>query len=201
MPDLYETLGIPRNASDKEIKKAFRKKAAKMHPDRNPNDPEANEKFQVVTLAYEVLSDLDKRARYDKTGETDPKIDPIKAAAIGKIGSLYAKALIKHNLKEKNYLKLITSLLQLELAKIDFDYTDSVKDMEQLENHLGKFVSDSEDNIFDNIINHQIEGIKQYQQELETSKKIIQKALILLEIYRFTGMEEIMVTQPVWIPI
>jgi molecular chaperone DnaJ len=66
--DYYEILGVSKNASAEEIKKAYRKVAMKFHPDRNPGDKEAEEKFKEAAEAYEVLSDVDKRARYDRYG-------------------------------------------------------------------------------------------------------------------------------------
>lgn len=66
--DYYEVLGINKSADDKEIKKAFRKKAMEFHPDRNPDDKVAEDKFKEVNEAYEHLSDPDKRAAYDKFG-------------------------------------------------------------------------------------------------------------------------------------
>ena len=66
--DYYDILGVSQDASDKEIKKAYRKKAMQYHPDRNPDDPEAEQKFKQASEAYDVLSDEQKRQRYDRYG-------------------------------------------------------------------------------------------------------------------------------------
>ena len=66
--DYYEVLGVERNANADEIKKAYRKAAIKYHPDKNPGDKEAEEKFKEAAEAYDVLSNPDKRARYDQFG-------------------------------------------------------------------------------------------------------------------------------------
>jgi curved DNA-binding protein len=67
--DYYQILGLDKKASDKDIKNAYRKLARKYHPDLNPNDAEANKKFQQLNEANEVLSDPEKRKKYDKYGE------------------------------------------------------------------------------------------------------------------------------------
>lgn len=72
--DYYEVMGVPKNATDEEIKKAYRKLAKKYHPDLNPGDKTAEAKFKEVNEAYEVLSDKDKKARYDQFGHAG--VDP-----------------------------------------------------------------------------------------------------------------------------
>ncbi len=66
--DYYDILGVDRDASEKDIKNAYRKKAMQYHPDRNPDDPEAEARFKEAAEAYEVLSDEKKRRRYDRFG-------------------------------------------------------------------------------------------------------------------------------------
>jgi len=70
--DYYEVLGVGREVSDQELKSAYRKQALKYHPDRNPGDHAAEEKFKQASEAYQVLSDADKRAHYDRFGHAGP---------------------------------------------------------------------------------------------------------------------------------
>ena len=66
--DYYEVLGVARDVSDEDLKKAYRKLAMECHPDRNPDDPAAEERFKAVSEAYAVLSDAERRAHYDRFG-------------------------------------------------------------------------------------------------------------------------------------
>ena len=72
--DYYEVLGVNRNAGDDELKKAYRKEAKKYHPDLHPNDKECEDKFKELSEAYAVLSDKEKRSRYDQFGHAG--VDP-----------------------------------------------------------------------------------------------------------------------------
>ena len=79
--DFYEILGVAKNASQTELKKAYRKMAMKHHPDRNPDDKEAEEKFKEAKEAYDILSDEQKRAAYDQFGHAG--VDPSMGGGAG----------------------------------------------------------------------------------------------------------------------
>ena len=82
--DYYEVLGVNRDASEDDIKKAYRKLAMKYHPDRNPDNPKAEENFKEAKEAYEMLSDGQKRAAYDQYGHAG--VDPSAAGGPGGFG-------------------------------------------------------------------------------------------------------------------
>ncbi|MFZ5560324.1 MAG: molecular chaperone DnaJ [Pseudomonadota bacterium] len=86
--DFYEVLGVAKAASVDDIKKAYRKLAMKYHPDRNPDDTTAEEKFKEVSAAYEVLSDEDKRAAYDRHGHAG--VDPNMQGGFGGAGGNFS---------------------------------------------------------------------------------------------------------------
>lgn len=83
--DYYQTLGVAKNASKEDIRRAFRKLAAKHHPDRNPDDPSAEERFKEINEAYTVLSDEEKRRFYDQYGATG-SVPPFQPGAGGGAG-------------------------------------------------------------------------------------------------------------------
>ena len=86
--DYYEVLGVDRTATGEEIKRAYRKLAVKFHPDKNPDDPHAEEKFKELGEAYDVLMDPDKRAAYDRFGHAAFAHGvPVSAAAVFMIRS------------------------------------------------------------------------------------------------------------------
>ena len=87
--DYYNTLGVDKKASQPEIKKKFRKLAIQYHPDKNPDDPKAENKFKEVNEAYEVLGDADKRKKYDELGSNWKHYDQYKNAQQGRRAGNY----------------------------------------------------------------------------------------------------------------
>ena len=107
--DYYEVLGVDKGADLEAIKKAYRKMAMKYHPDRNPDNKEAEEKFKEVGEAYEVLSDADKRARYDQYGL-------VYSSVMGR-----GTATIVEDVEEK--MKAMTILMKTQTGK-DFEFNE-----------------------------------------------------------------------------
>ena len=89
MEDLYEILGVSRDASQDDIKKAYRQLVKKYHPDSHPGDKDIEEKFKKINAAYSVLSDSDKRARYDQFGTADPNSNPFGGMGGMDLGDLF----------------------------------------------------------------------------------------------------------------
>ena len=90
MADPYDILGIGRSASEQEVKSAYRKLAKELHPDRNKDNPNAAERFSDITKAYDLLSDEEQRARYDR-GEIDLEGNPTNPFAGAGAGALGIK--------------------------------------------------------------------------------------------------------------
>ena len=91
MADPYQTLGVAKGAAEADIKKAYRKLAKELHPDRNKDNPTASARFSQVTNAYDLLSDKDKRARFDR-GEIDGDGNPAAPFGFGAGGTGGARA-------------------------------------------------------------------------------------------------------------
>ncbi len=88
--NLYDVLGVPKTATQEEIKRAYRRLARQWHPDKNPDNPEAEERFKEIQAAYDVLSDPEKRKRYDAFGSPDGRLGPEGTFVFEDLGDLFS---------------------------------------------------------------------------------------------------------------
>ena len=127
--DYYEVLGLQKGASEEEIKKAFRKMAMKYHPDKNPGDKEAEEKFKEVNEAYSVLSDPDKKSKYDRFGHAG--VDPNGMGGAGGFGGFGGGSQRRANQPRKG--KDLQKAISITFEEAAFGTTKKIE--------LNKFVS------------------------------------------------------------
>jgi len=106
--DYYKILGVDKSASQDDIKKAFRKLARKYHPDLNPNDPSAKDKFQEINEANEVLSDPEKRKKYDEYGEHWKHADEFEAQKRAQQQALVVRAALADSVAEDKVFPMVT---------------------------------------------------------------------------------------------
>jgi DnaJ-class molecular chaperone len=128
--DYYEVLGIQKGASEDEIKSAFRKMAMKYHPDRNPDNKEAEEKFKEVNEAYSILSDPDKKAKYDRFGfaGVDPNADFGGGEGFGGFGGFGGQGFGGFEDIFNTYMNCRIDRYSLERLKEDF-VADSIHEL------------------------------------------------------------------------
>jgi len=116
--DLYEVLGVDRNVSKTELKKAYRAKAKEYHPDKNPDDQEAEKKFKDVAYAYEVLTDDNKKARYDQGGHNALNGTPPQGQRGGFGRDMFEEMIRQQNEANQRRQSSIVTTIHLDLEDI-----------------------------------------------------------------------------------
>lgn len=187
MTDLYETLGVESDATDAEIRKAYKKKAQQNHPDREGGDVD---QFKQVAHAYAVLNDADRRKRYDETGSDDNSaaqgaenviMECFSSAIDQDVPGDIVKAIKDHIRKREAEFKSSKSRLEKKLAK--------------LERHQGRVISKGR-NLYDLVINQKIAGLNQGIQQETDKIDLVSDALTLLEAYTDSAPEEEEIFRP-----
>lgn len=112
--DYYKIMGVSKDIPQKELKKAYLKRAKQFHPDLHPDDPKAKAKFQALTEAYDVLSDPEKRSKYDKYGEQWQQADAFEHANQAKEG------------KEENIIIMVAEMKGLTLVSLQMALAHSL---------------------------------------------------------------------------
>ena len=171
---LYEILGVAAEATQSEITKAYRKLAQKFHPDRPEGD---TQKFQAITRAYEILSDVDRRARYDETGDENEG-PSIKERAINFLMELFEEMLngdLYGNLIDR--CKEHISCKQVSLVSLE---TRTRIDITKLEKALGR-VSCTGTNIFELVASKKLAHLKAQIVDIEQTQKLLKEMCTRLE--------------------
>lgn len=188
MSNLYSTLGVDKNASQNQIKKAYKKLASKYHPDKNPDDPKAKACFQAIQEAYDVLSVVEKRNRYDRTGQVTDEGPTKEEVAITLIFDLFIWFLEKRNYQTLNYFKQIRDELKDSIKDCQKDLDKTQKNIEQLEYiHTHSHSSSLLDRRFEE---KKVE-LSQHLCFCEHGKECLNEAILILDTKcKWTGKQE-----------
>lgn len=191
--DLYAVLGVARQATEAEIKTAFRKLAMKLHPDHNPGDEAAEKRFAVVQFAYEVLTDPERRAEYDRTGAADPRgADNGNVMLMTRVTSVLDLAIQRTDEMQVP----ITSIDMIEVMRNVIKAADKERDkaaaacqkaMLKYKAILGRFKKrkNKGTNILEGILRARLAEGEQHLVNIERSGEIDKEVLKFLEDYGF----------------
>lgn len=183
MKDLYEVLGVGKNASKKEIKKAFRRMANKYHPDKNPGNPE---KFIEATKAYRVLSDNEKREQYDRDGSIPEDLNVDSSAwgiLCGHLIRLVSNSFV--NLERTDIVFEITNSCIVEKKKVKKDLSDIDRCISRFEFVKKNLKSKKGSNILSMSISNELNKLKEIRIVTKRRLSYVERALELLENYEY----------------
>lgn len=172
MTTLYEKLGVAPTASPEEIKKAYKRKAHKHHPDRDGGD---EDKFKEITAAYEVLMDETRRRYYDETGEIKKGVDDT-TAMLRDLVALIFSLIDKYDMKYTNLIEAAKEVVRDGIGKQERSIRDLEDSIEDREDVLRRLTCKKPNNVLADAIRQDIEGRKRgvvkQQEHIETGKKL-----------------------------
>jgi curved DNA-binding protein CbpA len=128
----YDTLGVPKDASQSEIKKAFKRLASRLHPDKNPDDPDTAGQFNDARLAYETLADEEARDYYDCTGRPKGFQDKVEAKAQEILAQMFLNIVEAHEFVRMDYVAKATEIIAEQEAEARVRLKKVERDMERL---------------------------------------------------------------------
>lgn len=207
MSDIYETLGIPRDASPKAVQSAYRALAKKYHPDRNVGDEDAKAKYAAVDLAYRILSDPERRAKYDATGEVDsPKPDNRLAEVMSVLSPcLFAvlKEVVKQGgeVKEEDIVYHMRHALTHGEKEMQKGRAEMLKDKATLEVVADRFEFDGadEENILEAAVRDHLRQLEERLQQMDREIVRMGKAIEYLKKCRYKADAKKLITSiPDW---
>ena len=183
--DLYKILGIKRNASPEEIKKAYKRTAKKTHPDKGGSD----EEFQETNKAYEVLSNTKLRKHYDEHGTIDENDGPDKHSAMKDVAQIFEMVITK-NEERIDYVNIITEMLSVfdqGKKSTKKSILESKKKIPYYEKIASRIATDDEkENIFESFIGGKISDLNHTIASAEEQLNRIEESIAIVEIYSCT---------------
>jgi curved DNA-binding protein CbpA len=184
--DLYDKLGVPKDAALETIKKAFRRKASKAHPDKGGTV----EKFHAIRLAYEVLSDSSKRAKYDETGGYDNAPDNETARVNELFVQIFEQVVQLHsgNIKSANIFKLMEHDIHKKQAELSAAVTGIRKEQDVKRYIISKLAfkgTSGETNILHNALEANIAHLQVSIDNAQKQQEVYGKLLAMIPIYEF----------------
>lgn len=196
MVDLYDELGVPKDASQADIKRTFRSKAGKCHPDKNPDDPDAKGKFQRIQHAYAVLKDERKRKRYDETGDdSTTKAPTLEDQANAMISEVFLNVASTQGFVPNDYISETRKIIQNSLRQCMKEKFET----EAAKKRLSYLIDNTAAN--DSLIGMLTGHLNSMNHNLEMTKegeRVMGRALELLDEFRYTGATPQPATRRPW---
>lgn len=189
---LYETLGVPPDADKAAIRSAFRRRAKETHPDAGGSA----ETFQSVELAHRILTDDERRARYDETGQVDEGAGNDEARAISIIAQMVDHALTKDDLKHHDLVGDIRKQINSEIETARQNIKEAQKYLDRAADARKRATVKKGRNLLAGLIDKKAAAAKQAQTMLEQQIKLRERALAMLEDASFDF--EARPAHPVW---
>lgn len=165
MKNPYEVLGVPRDASASQIRKKFRKLAMRYHPDRNRDDPDAVRRYRGVVDAYEVLSDPDRRRRFDETGATDRPAAEHPSEILNLVVPVFLDCLQELSRAGKtpadtDVLKMVRQRIESHRGQVETAHGNITRAIKHLTAARGRFELDgSPDNVLNEVVESKVREV------------------------------------------
>lgn len=186
MTNLYDILGVAEDASQQEIRKAYKKQASIHHPDKNLDDPEATTRFQAIQKAYDILSDSEKRKRYDETGSMD-SAPSIRDHAIEVVAKLYLAIAESEDFRPLNYFAKIRQKLNQTKSQCESELSRLTKQLERFDYLIDN--TKASEGLLAHLQGKRAE-IAHRHSHAEEGKVVMADALEYLDECQYTGDEE-----------
>lgn len=189
MTDLYEILGVKRDATAAQIKKAFRKLARKYHPDQNPGDESVTARYHAIVQAHEVLSDPARRARYDRDGDTrvppDAQNALVTTLAPAFMAVLQQCHTSKSDLKKVDFVARMTDVLKADLQRVEHSLAEYEQARKILETVTDRFSTEDDTNLLASLSRSQLNGVRADEQKAKEVADALIRGLKYLKRCRY----------------